>query len=90
MAETTWDAELAAISTWAASYYPSKASSPPVAMTTRRFTLDDIVALFAATTSLKHHLTLVDQPTIRGWMEGPRATPVAHQTGLDSWNRLQP
>ena len=90
MAETTWDAELAAISTWAASYYPSKASSPPVAMTPRRFTLDDIVALFAATTSLKHHLALVDQPTIRGWMEGPRATPVAHQTGLDSWNRLQP
>ena len=36
MAETTWDAELAAISTWAASYYPSKASSPPAAMTTLR------------------------------------------------------
>ena len=70
MAETTWDAELAAISTWAASYYPSKASSPPVAMTTRRFTLDDIVALFAATTFLKHHLALVDQPTIRaGWRD---------------------
>ena len=68
----------------------TSSSAPPDAITTRRFTPEDIRALFAATTSLKHHLALVDQPTIRGWMEGPRATPVAHQTGLDSWNRLQP
>ena len=50
----------------------------------------DIRALFAATTSLKHHLALVDQHSIRDWMEGPRATPEARQAALDSWTRLHP
>jgi hypothetical protein len=90
MTETTWDAELAAISAWAKSYDPGKTSAPPDAITTRRFTPEDIRALFAATTSLKHHLALVDQHSIRDWMEGPRATPEARQAALDSWTRLHP
>jgi hypothetical protein len=78
------------ITAWAAAYYPAKATPPPESLATRFFSPADIVSLFNASTSAKHHLALVDQEPIRDQIDAGRHTNRAVVAAVAaSWERAR-
>lgn len=81
---------LNAISAWAETYYPDRASPPPPELATLHLAEAELIHLFNATTSRQAHLALVDQAAIRhSW--GDKTPPETVYAAIrNSWARAAP